>query len=223
MEIPRDYNAAVDLIERNLRAGRGGKIAYIDDSRQLHLRAARRARRPRGERAARPRPPARAARRARDARHDRLAGAVPRRDQGRHRAGGGEHAAHAGGLRVQLRDSRARALFVSVAAAQAVRRAIQAKLPRPRARGRRDSQLQASCSPRRAPEARRGADHCATTCASGSIRRARPARPRARCTCTAHLHPDRRALREAACSASARTTSCSPPRSCSSPTASATR
>ena len=29
--IPRDYNAAVDLIERNLKAGRGAKIAYIDD------------------------------------------------------------------------------------------------------------------------------------------------------------------------------------------------
>ena len=28
---PAEYNAAHDLIERNLRAGRGGKIAYIDD------------------------------------------------------------------------------------------------------------------------------------------------------------------------------------------------
>ena len=32
MEIPREYNAAVDLIGRNLAAGRGGKTAYIDDS-----------------------------------------------------------------------------------------------------------------------------------------------------------------------------------------------
>ncbi|HEX6154878.1 MAG TPA: AMP-binding protein, partial [Burkholderiales bacterium] len=32
MEIPREYNAAVDLIGRNLAAGRGAKIAYIDDS-----------------------------------------------------------------------------------------------------------------------------------------------------------------------------------------------
>jgi benzoate-CoA ligase len=31
IDIPRDYNAAHDLIERNLRAGRGAKIAYIDD------------------------------------------------------------------------------------------------------------------------------------------------------------------------------------------------
>lgn len=29
--IPRDYNAAHDLIERNLAAGRGAKLAYIDD------------------------------------------------------------------------------------------------------------------------------------------------------------------------------------------------
>jgi len=32
VEIPREFNAAHDLIERNLRAGRGDKIAYIDDT-----------------------------------------------------------------------------------------------------------------------------------------------------------------------------------------------
>jgi benzoate-CoA ligase len=32
MDIPRDYNAAVDLIGRNLAAGRGAKTAYIDDA-----------------------------------------------------------------------------------------------------------------------------------------------------------------------------------------------
>jgi benzoate-CoA ligase len=32
MEVARHYNAAVDLIERNLAAGRGGKTAYVDDS-----------------------------------------------------------------------------------------------------------------------------------------------------------------------------------------------
>ena len=30
IDVPRDYNAAVDLIERNLRAGRADKVAYID-------------------------------------------------------------------------------------------------------------------------------------------------------------------------------------------------
>ncbi len=34
MEIPRDYNAAVDLIGRNLAAGRGGKAAFVDDHGQ---------------------------------------------------------------------------------------------------------------------------------------------------------------------------------------------
>ena len=32
VDIPRDYNAAHDLVERNLAAGRAGKIAYIDDA-----------------------------------------------------------------------------------------------------------------------------------------------------------------------------------------------
>jgi benzoate-CoA ligase len=32
IEIPRDYNAAHDLIERNLAAGRGPKLAYVDDA-----------------------------------------------------------------------------------------------------------------------------------------------------------------------------------------------
>ena len=32
MEIPRDYNAAIDLLDGNLKAGRGGKVAYIDDA-----------------------------------------------------------------------------------------------------------------------------------------------------------------------------------------------
>ena len=32
MDISRDYNAAVDLVGRNLAAGRGGKTAFIDDA-----------------------------------------------------------------------------------------------------------------------------------------------------------------------------------------------
>ena len=32
VRIPRDYNAAYDLIERNLAAGRGDKVAFIDDT-----------------------------------------------------------------------------------------------------------------------------------------------------------------------------------------------
>ncbi len=37
--IPRDYNAAVDLIERNLQAGRGTKIAFRDDRTALSYAA----------------------------------------------------------------------------------------------------------------------------------------------------------------------------------------
>ena len=32
VNVPRHYNAAFDLIERNLAAGRGAGIAYIDDA-----------------------------------------------------------------------------------------------------------------------------------------------------------------------------------------------
>ena len=32
MTVPRAYNAAVDLVERNLAAARGGKLAFIDDA-----------------------------------------------------------------------------------------------------------------------------------------------------------------------------------------------
>jgi benzoate-CoA ligase len=33
-EIPRDYNAADDLVGRHIAAGRGAKTAYIDDAGQ---------------------------------------------------------------------------------------------------------------------------------------------------------------------------------------------
>ncbi len=39
VEIPRVYNAAVDLIERNLVAGRADKIAYIDDAGSITFAA----------------------------------------------------------------------------------------------------------------------------------------------------------------------------------------
>src|SRR6266850_4689394 len=34
VRIPRDYNVAYDLVERNLAAGRAAKIAYVDDAGQ---------------------------------------------------------------------------------------------------------------------------------------------------------------------------------------------
>ena len=38
IEIPREYNAGFDLIARNLRAGRAGKCAYIDDRGRYSFR-----------------------------------------------------------------------------------------------------------------------------------------------------------------------------------------
>lgn len=73
----------------------------------------------------------------------------------------------------------------------------------------------APCSPR-PPRRRR------TIPASGSIRPARPAGPRARCTPTP-TRTGRPSCTAPRCSACARATSASPPRSCSSPTAWATR
>ncbi len=35
LAIPRDFNAAVDLIDRNLAAGRGDKVAFVDDRENL--------------------------------------------------------------------------------------------------------------------------------------------------------------------------------------------
>ena len=32
VSVPRDYNAAWDLVQRNLQAGRAGKVAFIDDA-----------------------------------------------------------------------------------------------------------------------------------------------------------------------------------------------
>ncbi len=110
IEIPRDYNAAHDLIERNLRAGRAGKLAYIDDAGRVHVRRARRARESMRQRADGARPARRGARAALPARHDRFPGGVPGRDQGRHRSDRGEHAADGPRLRLHAaRQPRARA------------------------------------------------------------------------------------------------------------------
>jgi benzoate-CoA ligase len=55
IDIPRDYNAAHDLIERNLAAGRAGKIAYVDDAGSYTYGGPRRARQSLRERARRAR------------------------------------------------------------------------------------------------------------------------------------------------------------------------
>ena len=218
MEIPREYNAAVDLIGRNLAAGRGGKVAYIDDTGSLHLCAARRARRPCGERAARP-----WASRARTASPSRCS---TRADWaalflGAIKAGIVPVALNTlltpADYEYQLKDSRAKAVFVSEPLLKNFDGIWRSFPPKSCARIRSSR----NCSPLAIPKAE-AAPRCATTCASGSTRRARPARRRARCTCTrtSSSPPSSTPCR---CSASASPTWCSPRRSSSSPTAWATR
>ena len=87
----RDYNAAVDFVDRHVAEGRGDKTAFIDPSRNLTygelLDTAARigpmlARI--GDRAGKPHRPG-------SARHRRLSRAVLGRDPGGHRSGSGQH------------------------------------------------------------------------------------------------------------------------------------
>ena len=191
IEIPRDYNAAHDLIERNLVAGPRGQDRVHRRRRHVHLRRAQRARQPLRERTHGARHLARAARAALPPRHHRLPRRVPRCDQGGHRADRGEHAAHDERLRLHAaRQPRPRADRLGGAAAGVCAPAGQAPAPcaRDRVRRRRRSgggpppfagQPDGGGAERRSRRRRRPA----TTPASGCIRRDRPARRRAPCTC----------------------------------------
>ncbi len=100
IDIPRDYNAAYDLIERNLAAGRAGKIAYIDDAgRYTYGELAERV-----DRAANALTGVGLGMESRDhgrpSRHDRFPQRVPGCDQGRDRADRRQHASHHRGLQV---------------------------------------------------------------------------------------------------------------------------
>ena len=107
LDIPRNYNAADDLVDGNLKAGRARQDRLHRRCRPVHLRRTRRAREPLRQPPAVAGPADGGPHPHRDARFHRLAGRLPRRDQGRHRAGRGQHAAHAEGLRVHaLRQPR---------------------------------------------------------------------------------------------------------------------
>ena len=229
VDIPRDYNAAHDLVERNLAADRAHKIAYIDDDGEytygeLAERVDRCANALHAARAA-----ARATRAALPSRYRRLPRCVSRCDQGGHRSGRGQHAADHRRLRLHAaRQPRPRADRVGSAAAQAFAPAARpASAPCPRDRFRRG---QRAAGPLFAREADRGgagviraggydARRCLLLAVFvGLDRPAQGHRARA-----LEPDPDRRALREAGPRHSAKTTSCSPRRSCSSPTGWATR
>ena len=114
--IPRDYNFAADILKRNLDAGRGNKLAYIDRQRPLHLCGTRRAGRSLRPCAALARHPPRGAHPHLSPRQHRLADRLPRRDQGRRRARFPVNTLMTEtDYRFMLRDSRARLLVVSEA------------------------------------------------------------------------------------------------------------
>ena len=130
---------------------------------------------------------ARAAHPALPARHDRLSDRVSRRDQGRRRSGRGQHAAHRRRIRVHAgRQPRPGGRRFGAAAAGHASAALAA-LPEPRPDADR---LRRRCAgrlarPTRSPRRRappRPRRPIRDDPASGSIRRARPARPRAPCT-----------------------------------------
>ncbi len=172
---------------------------------------------------------ARAARAAVHARHDRLAGRLPRRDQGRRRPGGGQHAAHrAATTRYMLEDSR-RARPCS--SPRALLPTFAPLLRRPAAsaavvvaggeaaatcRSQRSSARGTERSPRADDHRRR---RLLLALFLGLDRAAQGHGAR----CTRSLVTDRRALRAAGARHPRGATSCSPRPSSSSPTGWATR
>ena len=89
----RDYNAAVDFVDRNVAEGRGDKTAFIDPSRRLYLwRIARRGGARRSDAGA-ARRRAGEPYRAGDARHRRFSHPVLGSDPRRRRAGAAQHPA----------------------------------------------------------------------------------------------------------------------------------
>ena len=211
------------------RRTRGRRTAYIDDTQRLSYgeldERVRRCRR----RAARARPAARRARADGDARQHRLPGRVPRRALRRHRAGAGQHAADRRRLRLHARPQRrARAAGVAGRCGRRSQAAVAAGGARCRADRLRRRR-------RRRPARARFASAAAGRAAGRAcrhprrrlrllalfVRLDRPAEGHgAHATPTSTGPPSCTASRSSAC---ARATSASPPPSCSSPTASATR
>jgi benzoate-CoA ligase len=111
--IPRDYNAAVDLIDRNLRSGARTRLRITTTTVRIHLRLNW----PNASTAS----PARSSHWAADgaasaavpSRHDRLPGLLPWQHKGWHRSNRSQYLAHDADYGYMLHDSRALALVVS--------------------------------------------------------------------------------------------------------------
>ena len=226
MTYPRIYNAAVDMVDRNVAQGRGAKAGFHRSQRDADLRRVASALQPHGQPARHLRRPARVARRPAAARYRRFPGRVLGRHQGRRGAGLPQHAAddravrlHPGRQPRARRCSSPRRCCRWCSRSSASCRSSSTSSSRAASRRRSRSPCAASCSSSRRNS--RPPTPAATRPPSGSTRRARPACPRACATCT-RARWRRRASPARAASACARTTSSSPPPSCSSPTASAT-
>ena len=218
-----NYNAAVDMVDRNVAEGRGGKAAFIDPARRLTY----------GELADAVARVAPMLARLGLQREDRVAMMMldtvdfPVLFWGAIRAGiipvPLNTLLTAEQYRYILEDSRAKALFVSAPLLASRSRRRQGLRPEDlivigdgAARVPRFDTLLEAEKPGRA-----GRDLAPTKSRSGSTRPARPACRRACAMCMrARWRP--RSSTRSACSASARTTCASRPRSCSSPTGSAT-
>ena len=226
MSYPRIYNAAVDMVDRNVAEGRAIKAGLHRSQRDADLRRAGGPLQPHGQSARHLRHPARSARCPAAAGYGRFSGCVLGRDQGRRGAGALNTLLTAEQYAYILGDSRAKALFVSAPLLPVVQ-PILGKLPFlkhvfvVRRRGapfalsfRGELQHPGSRSSSSPTPA-------ATRRPSGSTRPARRACRKARATCT-RARWKRRGCTDRAASASARTISSIRRPSCSSPTVSAT-
>ena len=186
--IPRAYNFAADILGAQPR-GRARRQAGLHRSaRKLDLWPAGGAGRPLRQRAALARDPPRGAHPARAPRYHRLAHRLPRRHQGRRRPGPGQHADDRGRLPLHARRQPRQGAGRVGGAVSEIRQPDRIE-PRSHARhrvGRERARLSPVRGPDRGCAARilRPRRPRATTCASGSTPRARPAGPRARCMCT---------------------------------------
>ena len=226
MSYPRIYNAAVDMVDRNVAEGRGDKTAFIDPQRDADLWRACRPLQPHGQPARHLRCSTRVPRCPAAAGYRRFSRRVLGRHQGRRRAGVPQYAADERAVRLHpRRQPRQGAIHLGAAASRSCSRSsascrssstssCAAAKPPPFALSfRSELHLQAKVTEPPTP--------AATRPRSGSTRRAPPACPRACATCT-RAPWKRRAYAASTVSACARTISSSPPPSCSSPTASAT-
>ena len=157
MSYPRTYNAAADMVDRNVTHGRGAKPAFVDAERDADLRRAAGALQPHGQPARHLQSGARVAHRPAAAGHGRFPGGLLGRHQGRRRAGVPEHAADDRAVRLHpRRQPRQGAVHLGAAAARGAADPGPAALPQAHLRGRRRGAAVRAVAARRAAVPSRG-------------------------------------------------------------------